>query len=108
MRSIIQQGCMYLAEVQLYQHTSTCAGHIAHTLLLCTLQEASFKKDLQEQTYPEILRSNLGSVVLQLKKLGIDDLVRCLGSWTMRRPQKFVSGNLTHEYSRLYFDAEIG
>ena len=27
------------------------------------------------QTYPEILRSNLGSVVLQLKKLGIDDLV---------------------------------
>lgn len=37
--------------------------------------EPSFKKDLQEQTYPEILRSNLGSVVLQLKKLGIDDLV---------------------------------
>ena len=37
--------------------------------------EASFAKDLQEQTYPEILRSNLGSVVLQLKKLGIDDLV---------------------------------
>jgi pre-mRNA-splicing factor ATP-dependent RNA helicase DHX15/PRP43 len=38
--------------------------------------EASFARDLQEQTYPEILRSNLGSVVLQLKKLGIDDLVR--------------------------------
>jgi pre-mRNA-splicing factor ATP-dependent RNA helicase DHX15/PRP43 len=37
--------------------------------------EDSFNKDLQEQTYPEILRSNLGSVVLQLKKLGIDDLV---------------------------------
>ncbi|MEW5317289.1 MAG: hypothetical protein WDW38_008600 [Sanguina aurantia] len=37
--------------------------------------EASFKKDLQEQTFPEILRSNLGAVVLQLKKLGIDDLV---------------------------------
>ncbi len=35
----------------------------------------AFKKDLQAQTYPEILRSNLGSVVLQLKKLGIDDLV---------------------------------
>lgn len=30
---------------------------------------------MQENTYPEILRSNLGSVVLQLKKLGIDDLV---------------------------------
>ena len=43
--------------------------------------EASFKKDLQEQTYPEILRSNLGSVVLQLKKLGIDDLVSCSVSY---------------------------
>uniref|UniRef100_A0A672H134 RNA helicase n=1 Tax=Salarias fasciatus TaxID=181472 RepID=A0A672H134_SALFA len=29
----------------------------------------------KDNTYPEILRSNLGSVVLQLKKLGIDDLV---------------------------------
>ncbi|KAL6078692.1 RNA helicase [Balamuthia mandrillaris] len=37
--------------------------------------EKAFKKDLQPQTYPEILRSNLSSVVLQLKKLGIDDLV---------------------------------
>ena len=37
--------------------------------------ELSFRKDLQEQTYPEILRSNLSSVVLQLKKLGVDDLV---------------------------------
>ncbi|KXS16122.1 P-loop containing nucleoside triphosphate hydrolase protein [Gonapodya prolifera JEL478] len=37
--------------------------------------EKSFVKELQEQTYPEILRSNLGTVVLQLKKLGIDDLV---------------------------------
>ncbi len=43
--------------------------------------EASFGRDLQEQTYPEILRSNLGSVVLQLKKLGIDDLVSfCAGA----------------------------
>lgn len=47
--------------------------------------EASFKKDLQEQTYPEILRSNLGSVVLQLKKLGIHDLVsRVQGGWGSR------------------------
>lgn len=37
--------------------------------------ESSFKKDLQEQTYPEILRSNLGNVVLQLYKLGVQDLV---------------------------------
>jgi pre-mRNA-splicing factor ATP-dependent RNA helicase DHX15/PRP43 len=37
--------------------------------------ETAFSKELQEQTYPEILRSNLSSVVLHLKKLGIDDLV---------------------------------
>ena len=37
--------------------------------------EKSFHKELQEQTYPEILRSALSTVVLTLKKLGIDDLV---------------------------------
>jgi pre-mRNA-splicing factor ATP-dependent RNA helicase DHX15/PRP43 len=37
--------------------------------------EASFKTDLQQTTYPEILRSKMESVVLTLKKLGIDDLV---------------------------------
>lgn len=37
--------------------------------------EEAFKKELIEQSYPEILRSNLSSTVLELKKLGIDDLV---------------------------------
>ncbi|KAI9866803.1 MAG: DEAH-box ATP-dependent RNA helicase prp43 [Trichoglossum hirsutum] len=37
--------------------------------------EAAFKKELIAQTHPEILRSNLASTVLELKKLGIDDLV---------------------------------
>ena len=37
--------------------------------------EKSFKVDLQDQTFPEILRSNLGKVVMTLKKLGINDLV---------------------------------
>jgi pre-mRNA-splicing factor ATP-dependent RNA helicase DHX15/PRP43 len=37
--------------------------------------EVAFKKELIEQTYPEILRSNLSMTVLQLKKLGVDDLV---------------------------------
>ncbi|XP_043918118.1 pre-mRNA-splicing factor ATP-dependent RNA helicase DHX15 [Protopterus annectens] len=37
--------------------------------------EKAYKVEMQDNTYPEILRSNLGSVVLQLKKLGIDDLV---------------------------------
>lgn len=37
--------------------------------------EQAYKKELIDQTYPEILRSNLSSTVLELKKLGIDDLV---------------------------------
>ncbi len=37
--------------------------------------EESFKKDLNPSTIPEILRSNITSVVLNLKNLGIDDLV---------------------------------
>ena len=37
--------------------------------------EPTFKKELIEQTYPEVLRSNLANTVLELKKLGIDDLV---------------------------------
>ncbi|BCR97954.1 DEAH-box ATP-dependent RNA helicase PRP43 [Aspergillus luchuensis] len=37
--------------------------------------EEAFRKELIDQTYPEILRSNLSSTVLELKKLGIDDLV---------------------------------
>lgn len=37
--------------------------------------EKSFEKELEENTYPEILRSNLSSTVLTLKKLGINDLV---------------------------------
>jgi len=36
---------------------------------------ASFKADLPDDTAPEILRTNLTSVVLMLKSLGIDDLV---------------------------------
>lgn len=37
--------------------------------------EEAFQKELIAQTHPEILRSNLSSTVLELKKLGIDDLV---------------------------------
>lgn len=37
--------------------------------------ELAFKKELIEQTHPEVLRSNFASTVLELKKLGIVDLV---------------------------------
>jgi pre-mRNA-splicing factor ATP-dependent RNA helicase DHX15/PRP43 len=38
--------------------------------------EKDFIKELEEQTYPEILRCNLGSTVLDLVKAGVKDLVR--------------------------------
>ena len=37
--------------------------------------ESSYNDELIEDTYPEILRSNLAGVVLTLLKLGIKDLV---------------------------------
>lgn len=37
--------------------------------------EQSFFEDLQQTTYPEILRSKMSNVVLTLKKLGIENLV---------------------------------
>ncbi|KAJ7156069.1 P-loop containing nucleoside triphosphate hydrolase protein [Mycena crocata] len=38
--------------------------------------EKDFMGELEEQTHPEILRSNLSNTVLELVKLGIKDLVR--------------------------------
>lgn len=37
--------------------------------------EDSYEKELVDDSYPEILRSNLAGVVINLKKLGIKDLV---------------------------------
>eukprot|EP01016_Furgasonia_blochmanni_P007148 TRINITY_DN1285_c0_g1_i10.p1 TRINITY_DN1285_c0_g1~~TRINITY_DN1285_c0_g1_i10.p1 ORF type:complete len:735 (+),score=143.02 TRINITY_DN1285_c0_g1_i10:65-2269(+) len=37
--------------------------------------EASYEEELTENNYPEILRSNLANTVLNLKKLGIRDIV---------------------------------
>ncbi|KAI0681856.1 pre-mRNA-splicing factor ATP-dependent RNA helicase PRP43 [Cytidiella melzeri] len=37
--------------------------------------EKDFMSELEEQTHPEILRSNLANVVLELAKLGVTDLV---------------------------------
>lgn len=48
---------------------------LRHYVFCRLYTEKAYKNEMQENTYPEILRSNLGSVVLQLKKLGIDDLV---------------------------------
>ena len=51
------------------------AGRTAPGKCFRLYTKKSFDEDLNENTYPEILRSNLSNVVLQLKKLGIDDLV---------------------------------
>ncbi|KZW03152.1 P-loop containing nucleoside triphosphate hydrolase protein [Exidia glandulosa HHB12029] len=38
--------------------------------------EKDFMKELEEQTYPEILRSNLANTILELLKVGVKDLVK--------------------------------
>ncbi|KAI0641833.1 P-loop containing nucleoside triphosphate hydrolase protein [Trametes meyenii] len=38
--------------------------------------EKDFASELEEQNHPEILRSNLASTVLELAKLGVNDLIR--------------------------------
>ena len=38
--------------------------------------EKDFVNELIESSYPEILRSNLANTVLELKKLGVDNLVK--------------------------------
>ena len=48
--------------------------------------EKAYQAELMEQTYPEILRSNLGSVVLQLKKLGVLRSLRWAEVLSMIRP----------------------
>ena len=37
--------------------------------------EESFNTELIDETYPEILRSSLANLIIQLKKLNINDLV---------------------------------
>uniref|UniRef100_A0A1B0AGF7 RNA helicase n=1 Tax=Glossina pallidipes TaxID=7398 RepID=A0A1B0AGF7_GLOPL len=51
------------------------AGRIRPGKCFRLYTERAYKNEMQDNTYSEILRSNLGTVVLQLKKLGIDDLV---------------------------------
>ena len=53
--------------------------------------EKSFQKELQEQTYPEILRSELSSTILTLKKLGIDVRGRVGGGQAGRRHSQRTS-----------------
>ncbi|KAJ3321302.1 hypothetical protein HDV06_004406, partial [Boothiomyces sp. JEL0866] len=38
--------------------------------------EKVFHEELEEQTYPEILKSNIAGVVLQLKKIGVENLIK--------------------------------
>ena len=51
------------------------AGRTRHGKWYRLYTEDSYKTELEKNTIPEILRSNLGNVVLTLKKLGIDNIV---------------------------------
>ena len=37
--------------------------------------EKAYQSEMTEFIYPEMLRSNMGSVILNMKKMGIDDLI---------------------------------
>ena len=60
---------------QLYDSGFSLCIIACYNLYYRLYTEKAYKNEMQDNTYPEILRSNLGTVVLQLKKLGIDDLV---------------------------------
>lgn len=47
--------------------------YTAHVLVRFT--EHCYKFEMLENTVPEIMRTNLSSVVLQLKSLGVDNLL---------------------------------
>ena len=64
--------------------------------------EKAFKNEMQDNTYPEILRSNLGSVVLQLKKLGIDDLVRIRSDYSLKFNLVVTLQVLIHQMPTLF------
>lgn len=51
------------------------AGRVAHGKCFRLYTAWSFANELEDNTVPEIQRTNLCSVVLMLKSLGIDDLV---------------------------------
>eukprot|EP00672_Neobodo_designis_P022608 CAMPEP_0174830014 /NCGR_PEP_ID=MMETSP1114-20130205/2288_1 /TAXON_ID=312471 /ORGANISM="Neobodo designis, Strain CCAP 1951/1" /LENGTH=704 /DNA_ID=CAMNT_0016063797 /DNA_START=46 /DNA_END=2160 /DNA_ORIENTATION=- len=51
------------------------AGRTKHGKCFRLYTKKAFTTQLEDQTHPEILRCNLGSVVLDMKKMGIDDLV---------------------------------
>lgn len=68
--SSICQAC-YFEPCNLFEHSHGYSSFIPSL----ALTEKAYQNEMQDNTYPEILRSNLGTVVLQLKKLGIDDLV---------------------------------
>jgi hypothetical protein len=59
----------------LYYYYYDSAGRTRPGKCFRLYTEKSFTDELEEQTYPEILRSRMESVVLTLLKLGIDDLV---------------------------------
>ncbi|RCN51544.1 helicase protein [Ancylostoma caninum] len=52
-----------------------CAGRTKAGKCFRLYTEKSYQEEMQEQRCPEILRSDLRSVVLQLKKLGVEDIV---------------------------------
>lgn len=57
------------------QQRARCAGRTRPGKCFRLYTEKGFRDELEEQSYPRILTSNLGSLVLFLVKIGVKDLV---------------------------------
>ena len=74
--------------------------------------EKAYQSEMTEFIYPEMLRSNMGSVILNMKKLGIDDLIhfdfvdppspevlmRALGKFSQK---KNISARIRNDFSEI-------
>ena len=71
MESLIVTPCSQAAAKQ----RSGRAGRVAHGKCFRLYTAWAYTNELEENTVPEIQRTNLGNVVLMLKSLGINDLI---------------------------------
>ncbi len=71
MESLIVTPCSQAAAKQ----RSGRAGRVAHGKCFRMYTAWAYSNELEENTVPEIQRTNLGNVVLMLKSLGINDLI---------------------------------
>ena len=66
-----------------------------------------YLNELDDNTIPETQWTNLGSVVLMLKSLGIDDLIHFDFMWTHRPPRRSTARSSSSTRSRRSTTGEL-